>query len=252
MSLRLGCVQYLNAQPLIHGWPDKVEFGHPSALCQALAQGDLDVALVSSFEFLRNPGYRVVDGLSISSDGPVYSVVVAYAGELSAVEEIELDPASETSANLLRCLLGGQKSRARVVPFSSSQLTRGRARLLIGDQAIRFREQHPELHYWDLGEEWRRLSGLPFVYALWLARPEVVDAAKLADRLRKLRDDNLANLDRLIAAQPAFSPEFCARYFHEHLRFNLGEKEKSGLQSFASLCAKHGLLPKRDLKFDLI
>ena len=104
-SVRVGCVKYLNARPLIRGWPGNVEFDHPSALCQRLAKGQLDVALVSSFEFLRNPIYRIVDDVSISSDGPVYSVVVAHRGEFSDIEEIELDPASETAVNLLRCLL---------------------------------------------------------------------------------------------------------------------------------------------------
>ena len=82
-SLRVGCVKYLNARPLVRGWEGNVEFDHPSALCERLAKGQLDVALVSSFEFLRNPIYRIVDGVSISSDGPVYSVVVAHRGELS-------------------------------------------------------------------------------------------------------------------------------------------------------------------------
>src|SRR5919197_6664076 len=103
--LRIGCVKYLNARPLIHGWEGNVDFDHPSTLCVKLATGKLDVALVSSFEFLRNPIYRIVDDVSISSDGPVYSVVVAHRGDFSDIEEIGLDPASETSVNLLRCLL---------------------------------------------------------------------------------------------------------------------------------------------------
>jgi predicted solute-binding protein len=97
-SLRIGCVKYLNARPLIHGWEGDVDFDHPSALCNKLAAGKLDVALVSSFEFLRNPIYRIVDDVSISSNGPVYSVIVAHRGEIGQIEEIELDPASETSA----------------------------------------------------------------------------------------------------------------------------------------------------------
>src|SRR3954463_2070802 len=103
--LRIGCVKYLNARPLIHGGEGDVDFDHPSALCNKLAAGKLDVALVSSFEFLRNPIYRIVDDVSIASEGPVYSVVLAHRGELSDIHEIELDPASQTSVNLLRCLL---------------------------------------------------------------------------------------------------------------------------------------------------
>ncbi len=140
--LRIGCVKYLNARPLVFGGPADVVLDHPSVLCAQLADGELDVALVSSFEFLRNPIYRIVDGISISSDGPVYSVVVAHVGEISAAEQIELDPAAETSGNLLRCLLSELKLRPRFVATSTSSLAKERARLLIGDQAIRFRQQN--------------------------------------------------------------------------------------------------------------
>ena len=91
-----------------------MDFDHPSALCNKLAAANLDVALVSSFEFLRNPIYRIVDDVSISSEGPVYSVVVAHRGEVADIEEIELDPASETSANLLRCLIAERELNPRV------------------------------------------------------------------------------------------------------------------------------------------
>src|SRR5438270_3574753 len=104
-SIRVGCVKYLNARPLIHGWEGDVDFDHPSALCSKLTAGKLDVALVSSFEFLRNPIYRIVDDVSISSNGPVYSVIVEHRGEITEIKEIEPDPASETSINLFRCLL---------------------------------------------------------------------------------------------------------------------------------------------------
>src|SRR5207248_11358760 len=86
--LPIGCVKYLNARPLIRGWASEVDFDHPSALCKRLADGELDVALVSSFEFLRNPIYRIVDDVSISSDGSVYSVFVAYAAN-ATLHEIE-------------------------------------------------------------------------------------------------------------------------------------------------------------------
>ncbi len=265
-SLRIGCVKYLNARPLIHGWPGQVEFDHPSSLCQRLARGDVDLALVSSVEFLRNPIYRIVDDVSISSAGPVYSVIVAHQGEISQVEEIDLDPAAETSVNLLRCLLAELNVNPRFVPKSTASIPERRARLLIGDQAIRFRQKHKEdFHFWDLGEQWasrRRGIDLPFVYALWLIRPEVVDPGTIAKGLRVLRDENLAKIDNLIAEEKEFDHEFCARYYGEHLRFSFGEKEKEGLREFQRLCQKHGLLPKepqpataatrREIEFNLV
>lgn len=250
-STRVGCVKYLNARPLIHGWVGDVILDTPSALCAQLAHGELDVALVSSFEFLRHPVYRIVDGLSISSSGPVFSVVVAFQGEFSKVEEIQLDPASETSVNLLQCLLLERGLSPRLIPGKPSRENEG-ARLLIGDQAIRFRLSHPEFSYWDLGEEWKKSFALPFVFALWLIRPEVVSAGPVADRLRHLRDENLARIDEVIAGQKEFDGEFCRTYYRDNLRFRFGESEKEGLQVFGRLCAKHGLLPEREIELNLV
>jgi predicted solute-binding protein len=252
-SLRIGCVKYLNARPLIRGWSGQVDFGHPSALCKRLAGGELDVALVSSFEFLRNPIYRIVDDVSISSAGPVYSVIVAHQGQISELDEIELDPAAETSTNLLRCLLAELNLAPRFIRTSTSLITDRRARLLIGDQAIRFRQKHAtEFHFWDLGEQWNKLVDLPFVYALWLVRPEVVEAKRIASRLRKLRDENLAKIDDLIGEEKDFDHDFCLRYYRENLRFSFGKREREGLRIFQKLCEKHNLIQKRDVKFELV
>ncbi len=254
--LRIGCVKYLNARPLIHGWPGQVLFDNPTALCERLARGQLDIALASSFEFLRNPIYKIVDLISISSDGPVYSVVVAQPRESPALDEIELDPASQTSVAMLRCLIaerGGKFSAFAMPKDKLSTLQHGRARLLIGDQAIQFRKKFgDEYQYWDLGGEWKKNVDLPFVYALWLVRSEVADANLIADRLRALRDENLAKLDELIARQKDFDPEFCARYYRENLRLGFAEKEKEGLRTFGKLCEKHGLLRKNPENFDVV
>lgn len=254
-KLRIGCVKYLNARPLIDGWDGSLVLDHPSALCAQLARGELDVGLVSSFEFLRNPIYRIVDGVAIASDGPVYSVVVACSGA-SPMVRIEMDPASATSVALLRCLMAERGTILEPVEVSAdllSPLGNGIARMLIGDNAIRFRQKFgADYKYWDLGEQWKSLTKLPFVYALWLIRPEVGDPGVIADRLRALRDHNLRNLDKIIAAEPEFSPEFCRRYYREHLRFNFGSEEQRGLRAFAELCRKHELLPKSDLVLDLV
>lgn len=224
-----------------------MDFDHPSALCNKLARGELDIALASSFEFLRNPVYQVVDEVSISSAGPVYSVVVAHSGDISEIQEIELDPASETSAKLLQCLLAELNFAPLLSRTSTSVITAHRARLFIGDQAIRFRQRHAgEFHFWDLGEQWNNLVGLPFVYALWLIRPEVRDSKSLAERLRKLRDENLADIDKLVAEEKEFDRDFCRRYYRENLRFNFGEKEKEGLREFNRRCREQRLLPQGD------
>ena len=252
-ALRVGCVRYLNAQPLIHGWLGEVTFDHPAVLCRQLAAGDLDVALVSSFEFLRNPVYSIVDDVAVAADGPVHSVFVAHTRDIDALEEIALDPASLTSVNLLRCMLAEQQLRATLVPDQDEAISPTRGRLLIGDQAIRFRERHENgYRFWDLGAEWKRATGLPFVFALWLVRPEAIGQRELANSLRARRDANLAGLEKVIRVQQDFPAEFCAFYFRDCLRFHLGDAEKQGLLTFRSQCQKHGILPPNSTPLRLI
>jgi chorismate dehydratase len=245
---RIGCVKYLNARPLIRGWLGAVDFDHPAALCRKLSSGKLDVALVSSIEYLRRPDYRIVDGISISANGPVYSVIVTHTGELSRVREIRIDPTSETSVALLRCLLVECGLKARLIEGEAPATPRGftgirpsKAQLLIGDEAIRFRQEHPRSRVWDLAQEWKNMTDLPFVFALWLVRPEVSNASEIADRLRALRRENLRRINEVITEQNEFDTDFCAHYFRDSLRFDFGDQEKAGLREFHRACLVCGV-----------
>jgi len=283
--LRIGCVKYLNARPLIYGWSGAVDFDHPAALCRKLARGDLDVALVSSLEYLRRPIYRIVDRVSISARGAVYSVIVAHNEDLSRAQEIDIDPASETSVALLRCLLDQRDLKPRLVrntdlqsvrraelhsaepatmrasagPETAESMSAGRTgqgpvfRLLIGDQAIRFRAEHGErYHYWDLAETWTKMTSLPFAFAFWLIRPEIENAKEIADKLRALRDHNVASIDELALSQSEVSPTFCRKYYREHLFFNFGEREKAGLREFHRRCLLNKIDVTPDLRLNLV
>jgi predicted solute-binding protein len=176
----------------------------------------------------------------------VYSVFLAHAGELKEIDEIEVDPASRTGVNLLRCLLAEAGLAPRLVartPLVQRAVTPKLAKFFIGDQAIRFRERNAEaLRFWDLGDAWNKMTQLPFVYALWLIRPEVPATKSIADSLRACRDNNLGDLDSLIAGQKEFSPQFCTYYLRECLKYHFGKPEREGLSMFRRLCEKHGLL----------
>lgn len=239
-SPRLGGVKYLNARPLIDGWPGELVLDHPSTLCRQLAAGELDGALVSSFEYLRNPIYTIVDGVAIGSDGPVYSVYVAHRRALEDTAEIALDPASSTSVNLLRCLLARAGLQPRLLGEKAGD---EHARLLIGDQAIRFRlAADSGWQFWDLGREWQKQNGLPFVYALWLLRPDFEHAAALAHELRALRERNLRRLPEIAAAAREYPRKFCREYLEQNLSYAFADPEKEGLKKFQTLCENECLL----------
>jgi chorismate dehydratase len=235
--LRVGCVRYLNARPLIHSFGGSVIFDHPSRLSEMLIGGELDVALVPVFTALENPDFKVVDGVAIATRGPVYSVVVAYRGCLKDVKTVAPDPASCTSNHLLKCLLAEFHGlRPEFVPSPDAE-----ARLLIGDHAIAFRKKHgSQFNYFDLGEEWVRGTGLPFVFAVWLLRPDLTEAVCAAAELRELKETGMTRLSEIVATQKEFTPEFASRYLRENISFDLGEAEKAGIALFQKLLTRHG------------
>ena len=243
-GLRVGCVQYLNARPLIVPYDGEVVFEHPARLADLLASGEIDVALIPSFDALRQPVFPIVDGVAIASRGPVYSVFLAHCRPLSEVRAVSLDPASRTSTNLLRCLLAEFHGLNPV--FDSSEKSRpegDRGLLLIGNQAIRFRELAREgVHYLDLGEEWLARTGLPFVYALWQIRPEIPNPGAVAGALRAIKCAGLRRVREIGRLQRDFDPAFAERYLTRHIKFDLGGDEKAGLERFRSLLQKQGLI----------
>ena len=243
-GLRVGCVQYLNARPLIVPYDGHVIFEHPARLADLLASGEIDVALIPVFEALRQPAFPIVDGVAIASRGPVHSVFLAYRGPLSEVRSIFLDPASRTSSNLLRCLLAEFHGLHPAFESSGESLPEaGRGLLLIGNQAIRFREAPREgVQYLDLGQEWLARTGLPFVYAVWQIRPEIPNPAAVAGALRAIKAAGLCRVREIGRLQRDFDPAFAERYLTTHIKFDLARDEKAGLARFRALLQKHALL----------
>jgi chorismate dehydratase len=117
------------------------------------------------------------------------------------------------------------------------------AELLIGNQAIAFRGRSgADEKILDLGEEWRRCTGLPFVYAPWLLRPGLPDPAGAAEELRTLKRVGVARLPEILRAETEWDPAFSERYLTRHIRFDLGDRERAGIDKFRELLIKHGFI----------
>jgi chorismate dehydratase len=241
-GLRIGCVQYLNSKPLIHGYAGPVIFDHPSGLARDLAAGRLDVALVPTFEALRSPEYTLCEGVGIACDGPVYSVFLAHRGPLAKLRRIALDPASLTSVHLLQVLLREYHGIQPALCDLSAFPAEADAALIIGNQAIEFR-QHDRTgcEILDLGAEWKRCTGLPFVFAPWLLRPGLPHPADVAADLRKLKAYGVTHVEEIIRDEPR-DPTFTRQYLTQHIRFELGAGEKAGIEKFRQLLAEHGFI----------
>jgi len=236
---RVGSVPYLNAVPLTRGIEDQVQFVPPSRLGELLRMGKLDAALLSVTEALFHDGYDILDGVCIGSRGEVKSVYLAHTGPLEEVAQIHLDPASLTSVNLLRVLLAERGSHPDFIPLLDydADLMPENV-LLIGDPAIRYLRTHPERRIWDLGTAWQEMTGLPFVYAVWVLRRDK-DTTDLRRILHEAADFGRETLDDIARDRSEFDEAFRQVYLGQHIRYEMGADEKRGLARFAELLRKH-------------
>jgi len=241
----LGCVPYLNARPLLEGLHFPIREMVPAKLGEAYQNGEFDAALLSSIDVLSLPEKSVVDGVSIASKGNVYSVILSYDGDLKSLTKVKLDPASHTSNALLQIILGEFFGLQPEFVLASEETPmiekKGEGRLLIGDPAIAFKKStSPTLHLLDLGGEWFRQTGLPFVFALWALRSDFAEKSALSTTLREAKRLGIAYLEKI--AQRTADPNFTLHYLSECIRYDLGEKEKRGLQLFAGYLLKYQLI----------
>jgi len=237
---RIGAVQYLNTRPLVHGLAGRgvrVEYDLPSRLADRLAAGTLDVALIPSIEVFRGDGYRVVSDACIGCRGPVMSVKLYFRTRPGDVATLAVDEGSRTSATLARILLAerhGVRPQVEILPIGAGLAdTAADAVLLIGDRAIGGQRGSFQL-VWDLGDEWVRWTGLPFVFAVWAAR-RGVDVSAVEPLLAQARDSgrsHLASIAAVEAAAHGLTVPQCLGYLRDNLHYDVGPRERLALGRF--------------------
>jgi chorismate dehydratase len=252
--VRVGAVSYLNSKPLIEDLaallPEAtVSLDYPSRLADQLAAGALDVALIPSVEYMRGDDYEIISDACVATRGPVLSVKLYSRVDPGAIRTLALDEGSRTSATLARIMLleryGVDPARQPLPIEMSVQHTDADAVLVIGDRAMHAPTE--EFHtVWDLGEEWLTWTGLPFVFAMWVARRGVA-SSHVEQMLSESRDRGVARISDIASREAAklnISVENAERYLTENLYFRLTSAERSGLRLFQQLAVQSGLAPE--------
>ena len=188
MTIRIGGVPYGVGAPLLGDLEPsrdvEVVREPPTTMIPMLRAGELDAALLSSVEAIRHPGYTVAAGLGIACKQEIRSVR-AFRKRSRTVRTVGCDRSSATTVALLRLLLSNPRAGDAVAApeFETVSPTLRPDDLphdlvmLIGDPGLN--ADAGEREVWDLGTEWVRWTGLPFVFALWVLRPGVDHAAVL-------------------------------------------------------------------------
>lgn len=254
-TIRLGIVPYLNVQPLIWSLqhpdadastPVLIRANTPRLLAEELHRGEHHAAIVPVFEYLLHPlDYTIVRGVSIAAQREVYSVMLFSSCPLEEIRRVHLDISSLTSVNLVRVLLGEMHLNPDLQEAewqAGNPLSIGEAAVLIGDPAIKERGSHP--FQFDLGVLWNDLTGLPFVFAAWLAHSSAREVP-LNSLLQRAKNEGLGQIERIASeAGPRFGlpADQALPYFRENLCYDLDERELAGWRRFAELCAKHRII----------
>lgn len=256
-DLRVGAVSYLNAKPLYyqlekHAPGVRLTMDLPSRLADRLAAGELDVALIPSVEYLRGAaqGYEILPGFAIAARGVVRSVKLFSRVPYNKIERIALDAGSRTSQALAQVWLSEihhcRPERIELLPLGVPiQESTADAVLLIGDRAMKV-DHTPYYGVVDLAEAWNQMTGLPFVFALWVVRAGV-DLGGLEAAFDLSRADGLAHASDLAET---YGPRLgldvatCYDYLTNVLSYDLGDREVAGLSRFARMAAALGLAPE--------
>jgi chorismate dehydratase len=268
--IRVACVQYLNTAPLVDGLGTLEGLtlipSVPADIAPMVRAGEADIGLASIIDAVGTPELAILPAGMIGCDGPTLTVRLFSSVPMGEVTTVCADAHSHTSVALARVLLAETCGVSpRFVPFNAiERVALGGASveqdadgwpqtlLLIGDKVVTHSPpavRYP--HQLDLGEAWKELTGLPFVYAAWQCRADALEtdvgrrrmalASAMLDRQRR---HNVTRLDWLVqqwAPKARWPVDLAQRYIGELLRYDLGEREREAVQKFFELCAKHGI-----------
>ena len=270
--LRVGAVSFLNTKPLIYPLLNKenqtdmvLSLDVPSRVATLLSEGGLDVGLIPIIEYFRaNPSgtnYCILPDISIASNGCVQSIQLFSRVPVHEIQRIALDTNSRSSVALLKILLA---EKYRISPafttcaptinpstaLQNRQYPPFEAVLLIGDPALR--HLGTTEYSVDLGEAWYKLTGLPFVYACWIARTDA-SLGDLPEVLLQSKAGGIAQIPEIaqIEARKLGLPEtLCLDYLQNRIKYDLDESAIAGIELFYKYAVKNNLAPScRSLTF---
>lgn len=257
---RIGMVKYLNTAPIHEKWKSTVQNEHwqmieaaPAVLNRQLAEGKIDLGFVSSYEYAVHPErYKILSGLSISANGPVGSVFLFSHVPMEHLDGVPvlLSSQSETSVSLVKIILEDFYHVRPAYVTGDVLAVEGReyqALLAIGDDALRLVDKATYLYQFDLGDIWKRETGLPFVFAVCAVREEFCEShpemlIQIHRELLRCRDegkDDLKAICQLSAPRIPMSEKRCYEYLAA-IEHDLNGQKRKALETFFGFLIKRG------------
>ena len=247
LRFRVGAVSYLNTVPLVWGMlrgPQanfvELSFSVPSVCAEQVQRGEVEIGLAPVAEIARQ-GLEIVPGVGITCYGAVRSILLFSRVPWGKIRSLAADAGSRTSVLLASVILqerfGVQPNIAAQPPNLHEMLDDADAALVIGDAALRLEPERLPFACLDLGEEWRKLTGLPMVFAAWAGKPGIPlePLQDLTVGSYQFGRDRLGEIAEGESGSRHISQELATQYLTHHIRFEIGPKEQEGLEVFLDL-----------------
>jgi len=237
---------YFNSAPLIEGLRESdkstVLEDVPSVILDYIRDGQADAGLLPIVDLFRNPELEMLDGLGVCADGPVRSVILCANRPFDEVKTVAADPESRTSNLLAQLLLQMHLgSGAKVIRGEKEEPCD--ASVVIGDRALTTQPgEHP---VYDLAELWKEMTGLPFVFAVWVHRKDNEKRPSLAKVLQescKLGEAARESIAERFSRKLSLPLSLCRDYISSCVYYRVGDREKQAIRRFERLLRKHDLL----------
>ena len=245
---KLGCVSFLNAKPLVEGLDQSEEielrYDVPSRLLEDLLNGQVDAALCPVIDYqTADKPLRIIPSGGIGCDGPTMTVRLYSRVPPEQVRRVHTDTDSHTSIALLQVLMhDGHGIDVEVCDLEPGD--RPTSMLLIGDKVVTAAPDESDYrHHIDLGEAWKQLTGLPFVFAIWMARRET-ELGPLPEWLSQARRRGTERIDAIVGryAEPLGWPvDRATEYLGTLLKYETGPPQLAAMEAFWSRAAALGL-----------
>jgi chorismate dehydratase len=244
-KIRVGIVNYLNTKPLLYGLQlppisNEIELigAYPAKLASMLRNDEIDIGLIPVAAIPQLPSWYIVGNYCIAAEGEIASVCLFSEVPMNEIETVYLDYQSRSSVGLLKWLIKeywGIEPRLIQATDDSyrKEISGTTAGLVIGDRALEQRKI--STYIYDLGSEWRAITGLPFVFAVWVStRPLPEDFITAFDKANAI---GLEHIDEIVAAS-AFDLYDLKKYYTLHLSYRLDERKRQGMDRFLSAIDK--------------
>jgi chorismate dehydratase len=241
--IKISAVSYLNTQPFIHGLKKRkirkeidLSLEYPSVCAEKFLSGQVDISLLPTATLPKLNGVDIISNYCIGTNHKVRTVLLLAEKPMDQLTEIYLDYQSATSVKLIRIIVEKYHKlsvewKKTTEGFEDQVIKNSSGAIVIGDRCFDMENRYP--FQYDLGEEWYKITGLPFVFAVWVSRIDLPD--NFVSRFNQALQYGIDSIDDVVSLQLkslTLERDTLRDYFLNNIDYSLTPEKRSSMELF--------------------